>query len=96
MSANILKFEPKKKIEPERHPNAFPEKEGNLDEYERFFEQFKFQRPRNRAQFLKLCKTTLLGDTYEEVLCSILDTDYYDFSSKYVKKIVDAYYEYNV
>lgn len=93
---NVIEFKPKKKIEPEKHPNAFPEKDGDLSEYERFMEQFKFQRPRTRARFLQVCKTTLFGDTYEEVLCAILDTDYYDCSSKYVKKIVDGYYEYNM
>lgn len=49
--------------------------------------------PKNRVEFLFTCKEVLSIEDYEEVLCSVLDQDYYDNADPQIKKIVDNYYD---
>lgn len=50
--------------------------------------------PKNKEEFLAMCKEHLDPDDYEELLCSILDYAYYVLAERQIKDIVDSYHSY--
>lgn len=52
--------------------------------------------PKNRLQFLFLCKKDLVIEDYEEILLSIMDKEYYDQADNDIKAIVDNYFMFEV
>ncbi len=94
--SNVIEFKPREEPKADNPlNNSRAHTDEDKKEYIRLFEEVKKSRPQNKYQYLRMCKLFLIGDTYEEVLCSIMDNDYYVSSTVYVKKIVDVYFEYN-
>lgn len=52
------------------------------------------EKPKTRRDYLALCKMHLEVFCYEEVMCSILDQEYYERAEPQIRKIVDAYYSF--
>jgi hypothetical protein len=48
--------------------------------------------PKNRLEFLFMCKKDLVIEDYEEILLSIMDKEYYDRADNDIKAIVDNYF----
>lgn len=46
-----------------------------------------------RREYLEKAKMTLESYDYEQVLCSILDVEYYEASDHLIRRAVDDYYE---
>jgi len=51
-------------------------------------------KPTTSSEYLAIVKRFLEKDDYEEILCSILDKDYYDNAEDQLKSIVDFYYSF--
>jgi len=51
-------------------------------------------KPTTRQQYLNICKDSLPVETYEEILCSILDREYYDRCEPEIKEIIHNYYSF--
>lgn len=51
-------------------------------------------RPKTKLEYLTLCKRFLPVQTYKEILVAIIDREFYINSHEYIRKIVDAYYNY--
>lgn len=45
-------------------------------------------------QYLEKCKTVLIEEDYEDILCGIMDKTYYEKLETELKDIVDAYFSY--
>ena len=50
--------------------------------------------PKTRIEYLFLCKEFLTIDDYEEVLCCILDEEYYDKTEEQIQEIVKTYFNF--
>lgn len=46
-----------------------------------------------RREYLEVAKRTLETFDYEQVLCSILDVEYYEDSDELIRRAVDDYYD---
>lgn len=51
-------------------------------------------KPSTHAEYLKIVKRFLTKHDYEELLCSIMDEEYYNDTESQLKKIVDFYYSF--
>ena len=51
-------------------------------------------RPTTGKECLQLYKRFLIKEDYDEVLCCILDEEYYNVCEKHIYKLVEAYYGY--
>ncbi len=51
-------------------------------------------KPTTRNQYLAICKDSLPVELYEEILCSILDREYYDRCESEIQEIVHNYYSF--
>lgn len=45
-------------------------------------------------QYLEKCKTVLIEEDYEDILCGIMDKTYYEKLETELKDIVDTYFSY--
>jgi hypothetical protein len=54
------------------------------------------EHPQTCYEYLLLCKRFLTDNDYREVLCAIMDLDYYNKAEKQIQKVVDAYREFRV
>lgn len=52
------------------------------------------RKPNSRSEYLKVCRRFLDDFMYEELLCSILDREYFDASNEQIQNIVESYYSY--
>jgi hypothetical protein len=50
------------------------------------------KKPTNTREYLDLCKSKLTEEDYRDVLCGIMDLEYYTQLDKAYKGIVDVYY----
>ena len=50
--------------------------------------------PQSGEEYLQVCKDTLPEDSYREILCAIMDGDYYVDLMEPLKKVVDSYYSF--
>lgn len=50
--------------------------------------------PQTGEEFLQVCKDTLTEEDYREILCAIMDGDYYVDLCNPLKKVVDSYYSF--
>ena len=48
--------------------------------------------PKNREEYLDICKKFLHNDVYKEILLSIMDSEFYDVAESQIKKVVDSYF----
>lgn len=53
-------------------------------------------RPKNRQEYLRICKDALAAETYEEILCSIVDKEYFDRCEPEIQSIIYNYYSFPV
>lgn len=67
----------------------------NPGEYIQIMDQ-TIRKPQTRQEYLKVCKRFMDEMMYEELLCSILDDDYYNRSEEEIQGIVRSYYSYPV
>lgn len=51
-------------------------------------------KPKTRADYLDIVKRFLQKDDYEEILCSIMDIEYYNNSEAPLRAIVDSYFSF--
>lgn len=52
--------------------------------------------PRNGKEYLDICKQFLEEEDYKDILCGIMDKQYYDDLEKELKKIVNCYYAFEL
>lgn len=52
------------------------------------------QEPKNRQDYLDLCKFFLDPEDYKDILCSIMDKEHYDAMEDKICKVVDAYFSF--
>lgn len=52
--------------------------------------------PRTKREYLAICKSFLERDDYEEILCGIVDEEYYNEMEGALRRIVDSYYDFPV
>ena len=50
-------------------------------------------KPRNRMEYLSLCKRFLIVEDYVDVCIAILDTEWYDKVEQPIKNVVNCYYD---
>ena len=50
--------------------------------------------PKSGVDYLFLCKQFLTIDDYEEVLCCVLDKEYFDKAELSIQKIVKCYFSF--
>ena len=50
--------------------------------------------PETAEQYIKICKSILTQDDYEELLCAIIDKTYYNAADYDIQRIVDCYNSY--
>lgn len=53
-----------------------------------------FNLPQTGAEYLVVVKETLIEEDYRDILCGILDIEYYSDLPSSLKKIVDSYFSY--
>ena len=51
--------------------------------------------PTSKTEYLFMCKDHLSTCDYEEVLLSIMDSEYYDDAERQIQAIVDTYFSFN-
>jgi len=51
--------------------------------------------PKTRTEYLFLCKEFLTIDDYEDVLCCILDQEFFDKTEKQIQEIVKTYFSFD-
>lgn len=51
------------------------------------------QKPRNADELLAICKRFLIDDDYRDILCGIMDLDFYAELEPDLKKLVDVYFK---
>lgn len=54
------------------------------------------QEPRTKREYLSICKSFLEKEDYEEILCGIVDEEYYNEMEGALRRIVDSYYDFPV
>lgn len=52
------------------------------------------EEPQTRQQYLNICKQFLLTEDYMDMLCAILDAEFYESSEPDIQNIVNAYYSF--
>lgn len=57
-----------------------------------FINDTRIIRPRNRKEYLDICKCFLYDGDYEDILCSIMDVEYYEKAELQLKRVVDCYF----
>lgn len=82
---------------------SFPKK--NNDKPKRVTKKIKFDvpnimgvpvtQPRNRQEYLLLCKQHLDLDNYKEILCGIMDKDYFDTLDRRFQKVINSYFSFS-
>jgi hypothetical protein len=50
--------------------------------------------PRTKKEYLAICKSFLETEDYEEILCGIVDEEYYEAMEGALRRIVDSYYDF--
>lgn len=85
---NVIEFRKKQK------ENICFESETIDTENFGYINQTLVQKPKDSLEYLKLCKSYLTEEDYKDILCAILDVEYYSKIEKHLKAIVDAYYNY--
>lgn len=48
--------------------------------------------PRNKYEYLQICKEFLEENEYKDILCAIMDVEFYENLDSSYKKVVDSYY----
>ena len=54
------------------------------------------KKPRNGKEYLDICKQFLEVEDYKEILCGIMDRQYYKELEKELQNIVDCYYAFEL
>lgn len=50
--------------------------------------------PTTKKEYLSICKSFLETEDYEEILCGIVDEEYYEAMEGALRRIVDSYYDF--
>jgi hypothetical protein len=50
--------------------------------------------PETKEEYLELCKQFLEPEDYQDVLCSILDSEHYDAMEDPIRNVVDSYFSF--
>jgi hypothetical protein len=51
-------------------------------------------KPRNKKEYLRICKRYLETEDYENILCAILDEEYFEGLEESLQNVVNAYRTY--
>lgn len=52
--------------------------------------------PRNGREYLDICKQFLEEEDYRDILCGIMDKEYYNGLEEALRKIVNCYYAFEM
>lgn len=55
-----------------------------------------YYKPKTRNEYLAICKQELDVETYEELMCGILDKEYYDRCDPEIQGIIHSYYSFPI
>lgn len=55
-----------------------------------------YYKPKTRNEYLVICKHVLDVETYEELLCGILDKEYYDRCEPKIQDVIHSYYSFPI
>lgn len=84
MTAQILTFSPRANTAANSCPTGYMTIRG-----------VQVAKPRSGEEYLALCKQFLDAESYRDILCAILDQEYYDDIENYLQVIVNSYYSFN-
>lgn len=81
MSAQVIKFPTKKKEIVDSRPI-------------KTIKGIDVKEPTNKFEYLDICKNFLGPFDYQDILCGIMDKEYYEELEPRLRKIIDAYYDF--